>query len=157
MRHLTRHHATLRLLGVLLCVCLVAQPLLVPLHLLVEDHTYGPVVAELHAPSHGHSHHGHSHGHSHSHAHAHPHTPAPAESPDDDPHPAHPAEDHYCCAASLPQTPPPNNANALALAPHVAATGDLRAVTPWRPSAYRAPERPPPRSAASQRAPPAVV
>ena len=161
MRLGNQHNTILRLLAVLACVCLVAQPLLVPIHLLVEDHTYGEVAA-LPAPVHHHHHdhsHGHGHSHSHAHSHAHPHTPAPPVEPDGgDPHPPHPAEDHFCCQAPSFTGPNPSEQRQLAIA------DELPIGTPdamlSQPATFRdtgGPQRPPPRPPAQPRAPPAIV
>lgn len=144
-----------RLLGVLVCLCLVVQPLVVPLHLALADHTYGVTSAATEAATHAHL---HGHGHHHPHPHAHPAGASETSIPDDGSHPRHPAEDHLGQQQVLQQAPPPTEDAPVAALPSGVLGGWVKAVSaPLRQCPSRAPEPPPPRALPQPRAPPAVV
>jgi hypothetical protein len=148
----SRTSALHRLLGAALSVCLVLQPLLVPLHLALEDHTHGHADAGSALAA---------HAHPHAHPHVHPHAPAgdlPGEDPEDDSHPKHPAADHL--GPQHDQAPAPSSTDFDApTALPVGDPGVWDVVATRRPieRAYRVRERPPPRASARPRAPPATV
>ncbi|MCK5943660.1 MAG: hypothetical protein KAI24_16880 [Planctomycetes bacterium] len=142
----------------LVCVGLLLRPLLLPLHLLLEEHSYEP------GATHTTAHLGHAHPHAHPHVHVHLH--AVDDDGDDtdrdtDPdHPPHPAEDHTDGAAELLPAPPPPPALTIALClptepdyqiPSLRACGRLCPPTPVETP------RPPPRTPAQPRAPPAIA
>lgn len=152
-----------RLLGVLITVCLVLQPLLVPLHLALEDHAHGAAGAAVVGVDHSAHAHSHAHGHPHAHPHVHPHAPStdegrPAAEADGDGHPSHPIEDHLdeqrdqLFAASASQVDAP-----AALPAGTSVDWPLNAVV--RPAVVpaRVRYRPPARAPVQPRAPPAIV
>jgi hypothetical protein len=152
-----RINAMQRLIAVLVCTCLVVQPLLVPLHLALEEHTHGQ--GSPFAPTAVHEHHP-GHGHHHAHPHPHPHAPfAGIDSEDGGSHPPHPAEDHLCQPqAQIRVSPPAPDLGPLALlqAPDLAAFEVVIAERPREP-ARKAPPHPPPRGPTRPRAPPKIV
>lgn len=154
-----RQQPTLRsTLAVLVCIGLLLRPLLLPLHLLVEEHSYGH--PDAHATAH-HGHHGHTHPHSHPHVHLHD-VDDDGESPDGDgdpEHPPHPVDDHADGADELlPAPPPPVLLIAICLpdGPHYDVTL-LRPCGRLCPPTLAETPRPPPRRPAQPRAPPAIA
>lgn len=97
MRHRRPHIATVQLFAAIVCLCVAARSLVVPLHLAFESHTIGPLAAASGADTspiahaHGHpdeapafEHREHDHDHEHEHEH----------SRDHDQHAPHPIEEH---------------------------------------------------------------
>lgn len=139
-------------LGWVIGLCLLLQPLWVPLHLVVEEHVLGHCEepALLPALSHGaHSHAGSNLGHHH---HDDTTRTAPGE-PEPEPHCPHPAEDHLGQVTS-PVGLPKVDISPLAL-PSVPITGEQAILrTALIPDSDGAPPRPTPRTHAEPRAPP---
>lgn len=148
-----------RLLGVLASLCLLVQPVVVRLHLALEDHIHGPAWAMPGADAHD-----QEHGHAHSHPHPHPHPAGQDEDPIDSgdggggSHPAHPVDDHLGTQQSQHRAPPSPDLQPPALPP-TSDHGQSAALpsAPVSQCARRIPERPPPRGPVQPRAPPAAV
>lgn len=149
-----------RLLGALIGLCLVAQPLLVRLHLALEDHTGGSAQVAIDAAPHDHS---YSHPHSHTHGPSHVHAATgneldDAEGTDRGSHPPHPAEDHLHQLQHQLPAPPASTSGVPLLAPEPDfGTPEALPVAPLSQGEPRIPLRPPPRAPAQPRAPPAIV
>jgi hypothetical protein len=144
-----------RLLGVLVSLCLLVQPLLVPLHLALHEHTHGEPGSTLAL---------HQLGalHRHEHPHAHPHIAGDHDSlagdDEGDPdHPPHPAKDH-ASQAQPQQTAPGFDVGPITIPCVVEAFVWALGQSAFVPHApRRAPEKPPPRGPTQSRAPPSVV
>jgi hypothetical protein len=176
MQDRTRIATFHRLLGALVCLCLVVQPLLVPLHLATDSHTHHAVAGlaskhsvpgslHVHSHDHGndrshrHDHDGRAHSHEHGHSHPHGHSSDPCDGGDaSDSHPPHPAEDHDGGADELQRASAAQQIETDGLLPApwpvIFAVGFSE---PLSAPAPKVPERPPPRGAAQSRAPPAIV
>lgn len=153
----TRQELTRRLLGVLVGLGLLIQPLVVPLHLALEEHTHPSAtgVAGVTAPAHADAHH-------HPHTHHHPHAPADRPAGDDgedgDSHPPHPADDHIGQQQNQHPAPPSLDFGPLAILPVDDFGGwDELFVARLLPCPAPVPPRPPPTRSAQPRAPPAIA
>ena len=151
---------TQRLLAVLVCACLLVQPLWVPLHLALAEHTFGNPGAA--AGSHAHDHvAGHRHPHPHSHRHPHElvtdEVPPAGEDDGDPTHPPHPAQDHV--SQTQPQHVPPGTDAGPAALPCVVVgfECDPAPARAAREAPPRIPERPPPLGLVQPRAPPSTA
>jgi hypothetical protein len=143
------------IVGAIVGLALLLQLALAPLHLVRHDHL-GPLASAAQLPEHAELDHGHHvHG-----AHGHDHDRRPSEQPEPDRgpgHAPHPAADHFDLVGEA-ATPPSGGQLDLALAPQAGAV----CIRPVPESASldvpeSCPRPPPPRDAASPRAPPVAT
>jgi hypothetical protein len=164
----TRRQGTLRGASLAICVCLLAQPLALSLHVLVEDHCRviddpGARPAGLTTASIDHRHcdrHDHDHYHGHDHGHPHPDSAGSAHDPEcgdgGGSHCPHPVEEHLVEMKGQPARSPsvvsfPVTLFAVAPAPSLTeAPPRIRREHRIEPS----PPKPPPLRPAHPRAPP---
>lgn len=154
-----------QLLGAFVCLCVALQPLVVPLHLALEDHapphaSHQVVQAEAgHSHSHsGRDHHHDDRGHFQNHLQNHDEDRSPEGDKSHGDHPTHPVEDHVRDLPDPATSAAPAILVAVVLLPAI--------LTLWEPSTLckalapnyaRVPPRPPPKGIASPRAPPVVA
>ncbi len=132
MQH-ERSNSMQKLFGVLICVCLLVQPVLVSLHFLCADHTYGHTDRTVDVAAHD------------------------RDGNDPDSHPLYPVEDHDRQAPEL-ASPPTSDIGPLAIPPRFAAISwGVQPSATLSGLAPRVSERSPPRASAQPRAPPSVV
>lgn len=150
MRRDARPSPLQRLLGVAVVVCLLLQPLLVPAHLVLEEHTYGRAGESV-----VHAHHGHAHAHPHPHPHGHRHDADEGSGG----HPPHPAEDHLSEPGAPELSVPASFSVDLPLALPVEHSITWQRAVVWHALQVprRSRDRPPPRAPAQPRAPPAIA
>ena len=136
-----------RLCGVLVCLCLVLQPLALRLHLAIAEHTHGTDQALV----------AHDHGDG-THYHPHPHDAPDADEEGEDgrDHPPHPARDHVE-QAKVKQPVPPSAPQPFALPSGLLPPLELQEQGALDVPRARVPEQPPPRGPTRSRAPPSVA
>ncbi len=158
MQHEPRQLAMQRLSGALICLCLFVQPLLLPLHLSLEEHTHGLARTMVGISVDAHRH-GHAHPHSHPQAPSQKHSRIASEDLGDShpSHPSHPAEDHLALEQQL-RTPPSPDFESMAIVPALASLlCDAAPPSLLSQCDPGIPQRPPSRAHAQPRAPPSIV
>lgn len=149
-----------RLFRVLVCVCVLVQPLAVPWHLVTEDHSHDHGGRFAHAAPQDH---GHDHGPGHSHSDPRPdrEAPNPAAAYDDadsGSHPLHPAKDHVDQLQARHLSAPAHDLEPLAAYLGLVVEFRVDRCRSHTPKDRQQSPRPPPRlAAASPRAPPATT
>ena len=131
-----------RLIRLVVCACVLLEPLLVPLHLATNEHSFGEHETTTRSAT------IYDHGHRQAHVHWHHDGHGDHETP-------HPAEEHEC-EAELPSTTP-SDSHVDASTEPIPSGIELEPYPPAHPIARdssNSPLRPPPRSFAAPRAPP---
>ena len=141
------------MIALAVCLSVVLQGLLVPLHLAQHDHGHAGSTGHVHR-AHGHDAHAggssaHLHPHPHDHGHGHRHDPAP--------HHEAPAFEHADDFGQPMRAPSPTSKLALGIVPEAAPRGAGLPLLAHREDLASAPWTPPPKRAAAPRAPPCHV
>ncbi len=153
MQHKRQHNPVQKLLGALVCLCMLVQPSLLPLHLAIVEHCYGTAKTAVDVATHDHS---HPHGHPHEHPHILSDDLGESHGDQGDSHPPHPGEDYHREAQEL-GTPPSSDIEFFAYPVSAVVVWDVAPSAVLSPLVPRATERSPPRASAQSRAPPATV